>query len=84
MTVSVESNSTAPIMELAVAIGRIEEKVSGITKMEDRLRVVENTVERLEARQPQRVSGWTIAAAILSVPASLAALIAVILLVVNR
>lgn len=66
--------------ELAVALGRIEEKVSGLTSLEERLREVETTVTKLEARQAPRVSMWTIVSAVLAVPASLGALVAVIIL----
>lgn len=69
--------------ELAVAIGRVEEKVSRIAGMEERLLLVEKTVERLEARQPTKVSGWTIASAVLGIPASIGALIAVVALWLN-
>lgn len=73
----------ANMTELAVALGRIEEKVSRIADMEERLRHVEKAVERIEARQPTRVSGWTIVSAVLGIPASLGALIGVVALWLN-
>ncbi|UXO93843.1 hypothetical protein Pan2_24 [Pseudanabaena phage Pan2] len=73
----------ANFTELAVAIGRVEEKVSRIADMEKRLLHVEKAVERLEARQPTKVSGWTIVSAVLGIPASLGALIGVIALWLN-
>lgn len=73
----------ANFTELAVAIGRVEEKVSRIADMEKRLLDVEKAVERLEARQPTKVSGWTIVSAVLGIPASLGALIGVIALWLN-
>lgn len=83
--VAVEGYANIPtsLTEIAVALGRIEEKVSRIADMEKRILHVEKAVERLEARQPSRVSGWTIASAILGVPASIGALIAVVALWLN-
>ena len=73
----------ANFTELAVAIGRVEEKVSRIADMEKRLLHVEKAVERLEARQPTKVSGWTIVSAVLGIPASVGALIGVVALWLN-
>ena len=82
--VQIEHHATpTSFTELAVAIGRVEEKVSRINAMEDRLREVESTVQRLDARQPQRVSGWTIASAVMAIPASLVALFLVVAQMVN-
>jgi hypothetical protein len=69
--------------ELAVAVGRVEEKVSRIAGMEDRLRDVEHAVQRIEARAPERTSAWTKAAVILGLPSSVIALIVVVFAVVN-
>lgn len=50
--------------DLAVAVGRIEEKVSRVAGMEDRLREVERTVERIEAQQRPRPPWWEVAAGV--------------------
>lgn len=89
------SNAT----ELAVAIGRLEEGVKhlaeGFKEMKDELRqdvaglrhqVEENTrdLAELKAERTPKVSPWTRAAVLLAIPASMGALIAVVVLVVNR
>lgn len=73
----------ANFTELAVAMGRVEEKVSRIAGMEDRLRDVEHAVQRIEARSPERTSAWTKAAVILGLPSSVIALIVVVFATIN-
>lgn len=45
------NNELEGFTTLAVAIGRIEEKVNAMTGIDDRLREVEKSVERIEARE---------------------------------
>lgn len=85
--------------ELAVAIGRLEEGqkylLEGFREMKDELRkdvtairvqLDENTkdIAELKAARAPKVSPWTRASVILGVPASLGALIAVVVLIVNQ
>ena len=48
------------ITGIAVALGRIEEKVSHLTAMDDRLRNVEADVTELKARQRPAAPWWLI------------------------
>lgn len=42
----------------AVALGRIEEKVSHLGSLDDRLRKLETTVERMDAKQAPKAPWW--------------------------
>jgi len=48
------------ITGIAVALGRIEEKVSHLTGLEDRLRNVETQLTELKAQQKPRAPWWVI------------------------
>ncbi len=71
-----EANTT--YTELAVAIGRIEEKVSRLADMEERLREVERTTERLDASQRPATPWYFIVGGVVGIITGLGALIALI------
>lgn len=55
--------SEAPPMDLtgmAVALGRIEEKVSHLSGLDERLRALEQTVTELRSQQKPRAPWWVI------------------------
>lgn len=66
--------------ELAVALGRVEEKVSLIVSMDDRLRDVEKTVERLEATQPKKTPWYLVATGVLAILTAATVIIALVAL----
>ncbi len=52
------------ITGIAVALGRIEEKVSHLTAMDERLRKVETDLTELKARQAPKTPWYTVASGI--------------------
>lgn len=62
--------------ELAVAVGRIEEKVSRVAGLEERVLQVEKTVERIEASQRPRTPWYSVVGAVAAVIAGGGGLIA--------
>lgn len=64
--------------ELAVAVGRIEEKVSRLVDMEERLRKVEQTIERIDATNPPRAPWYFVVGGVVGIITGLGALIALI------
>ncbi|WP_157480199.1 hypothetical protein [Leifsonia sp. Root227] len=63
---------------LAVAIGRIEEKVNSMTGMDDRLREVEKSVERIEAREVPRAPWYAVVGGIAGVVATVVSAVTLI------
>lgn len=57
---------------IAVAIGRVEEKVSHLAGMEDRLRKVEEAITKLEAQQKPRTPWWVVAGGVAATLTALA------------
>lgn len=53
--------------ELAVAVGRIEEKVSRVAGLEERVLQVEKTVERIEASQRPRTPWYSVVTAVVAI-----------------
>lgn len=60
------------LTSIAVALGRIEEKVSHLTGLEDRLRNVETAITELKAQQKPRAPWWVIMGGIAATGTSLA------------
>jgi hypothetical protein len=73
-----EDQNPTTYTELAVAIGRIEEKVSRLADMEERLREVEKTTDRLEARLPQKTPWYFIVSGVVGIITGIGGLIALI------
>lgn len=76
------SGSPAPenvdLFALAVTLGRIEEKVSGIVGLDERVRKLEQTVERIEAKQSPKVPWWQVVSGIAGIGAIVLAAIALL------
>lgn len=61
------STESVDITGIAVALGRIEEKVSHLGGIEDRLRAVESTVTEMKAQQKPRAPWWTVVGAVVGI-----------------
>jgi len=55
-----DTGTPANFTELAVAVGRIEEKVGRVSGIEDRLREVEKSVERIEVGQKPKAPWYLV------------------------
>lgn len=66
MTTINNSSESSSLTEIAVAIGRIEEKVTRIQKIEDRLALVEKTAIELTASMPTKTPWFSAVAGISS------------------
>lgn len=66
--------------ELAVALGRVEEKVTRIADMDDRLRAVEKTVERLDATQRPKTPWYFVVAGVGGIITGVGGLITLLIL----
>lgn len=54
-------NESTDLTSIAVALGRIEEKVSHLTGLEDRMRSVEKAVTEINAKERPKAPWWSIA-----------------------
>lgn len=72
---------TTGFTELAVAVGRIEEKVSRVAGIEDRLREVEKSVERIETKQRPTTPWYLIVGGVVGILSGAGTLIGLIVLI---
>lgn len=66
------------ITGIAVALGRIEEKVSHLTAMDERLRKVENDLTELKARQVPKAPWYVVVGGIAGIGSIILAAIIII------
>lgn len=75
-----ENTSAIDITGIAVTLGRIEEKVSHLQGMDDRLRKVESDLTELKAHQKPRAPWWAIVGAIVGIIGGVSTLIGLFVL----
>lgn len=63
------NEASTDLTSIAVALGRIEEKVSHLTGLEDRMRNVESAVTEIKARQKPAVPWYLIVGGIAGIGA---------------
>ena len=71
------------LTQIAVAVGRIEEKVSRIEKLEDRIANLEQTTTILKAQQPTKTPWFSWVGGLSSITAIILATIAILNIVMK-
>lgn len=75
-----ENTSSIDITGIAVTLGRIEEKVSHLQGMDDRLRKVESDLTELKAQQKPKAPWWVVIGAVVGVIGGVSTLIGLFVL----
>lgn len=78
-----DNTSSTDITGIAVTLGRLEEKVSHLQGMDDRLRTVEADVTKMKAQQKPKAPWWAVVGAVVGLVGGASTVVGLFVLLSN-